>query len=128
VLTATQALSIATLNPVPPWKVSVLRSWYAAKPFSLRAAIATVESRKVYACLQVRDPAILRDLKANVANPALMQKVWNDARPSPETLSALSSLVNIVYVSRDHRTVIISGTMGSWAKIPTGKVPSLRGA
>lgn len=126
-LTAKQALVIATLNRLPPWKVSVLRGWYSGKPFSLRSAIAAVESRKVWYCVEIRDAAILSTLKANANNPVLLQKIWKRARPSKATLLSFCSLFNVVHIAPDWRTVIVKGTVGSLVKVPVGKVPSLKG-
>jgi hypothetical protein len=124
VLTVKQALVLATLNRLPPWKVSVLASWDTTKPLSLRSAMAKLESRKAYYCVQVRDASILTTLKANASNPAAQQKTWAEAQPSRATLTSLSSLVDIVYISPDWRTVIIGGTIGSLATVPVAKVPS----
>jgi hypothetical protein len=126
-LTVKQALVIATLNPLPPWKVSVLRSWSSARPFSLKSAIAALESRKVFYCVEVRDAAILSTLQTVATNPALLRKTWKDAQPSRATLVSLSDLFDIVHIAPDWRTVVIAGTIGSLATVPLGRVPSLQG-
>ena len=124
-LTAKQALVTATLNRLPPWKVSVLSSWYSGEPFSLRSAITALESRKVYYCVEIRDVALLSTLQTFATNPALLKKAWMDAQPSRATLVSLSNLFDIVHKSDDWRTVVIRGTIGSLARVPLGRVPNL---
>jgi hypothetical protein len=112
VLSVKQALVVATLNYLPPWKVSTLALWDTKKPLSVRSAIAALEAHKVFFWVAARDVTLLQDLQ-KAKNPVAAWKLWANAQPSKATLESLSKIFKIVFITHDRRKMLIRGTIGS---------------
>lgn len=125
-LTLEQTIGIATGSWTTPMRASSLRKMYgtAGKPLSLLSIRDKLRERKNIVILQVRNSSILGDsptLAALQANWASLDKKYV---PTQQALANFvkvlhTSGVSVVKISKDWRTVALSGTTSAFASIPT---------